>query len=717
MSPSETETNPPGRWLKTHGFERNPFPPLDDITYYKDGQLDDKWIDLFVQYPNYKQLEEFNKSFIVLVKWGGGKTTTLTYLDLLLKKPEYSTILSVPYNNFVIPDHNNPITRDYHDFPLLEEIGYALYPRLLDYIAQEKLKDADLEQWMVFLTYICDGGSRRMDSIARAFANSKAQEWWHHAKSSTKVSRYQLPQDLVNRRFGLISLLKTINYNKIVMLVDKVDQRALSARDKLKLEAVLDQLMTVEWFDAREELVWRFFLPETFRGFTERVERRLVRRLGGVISVEWSEHDLVALIRNRFQWAAPPQLPFPSFTRISDPFWTSKVERLLEYSAAGDSESIETLNELDIREFTQEEPAWKLIFESIDPYPPNVVFEYSMAQLAMRSQDIGYPRAIINLCQWLQEITDRYMERDPNLVGPNEEIWVELVRKAHENGYQAKQKSIEHQEGFVIENFVPGYIISIGINEYDNLESLNYAEDDARDVFDRFQQMGYQTFGFEDEISSLLIGRDVTPDSVYKIITKLSEPSDDDPNKTIIVFLAGHASPWENRDTEGLCLPKYAPYSAQNHNELGIIPFSDLHQWFTKLTKRYRTVIVFADTCYAGLLTQKPPLKSRDVKPSPPPPRSFQATDKEGQWILVASSQASQRTYETDELGHGVFTNFLLEGLNNNALYEKDGNLYLPALYNHISEQMAFYYATRGESNSQSPTMLPGIRVPVARSR
>jgi hypothetical protein len=95
-------------------------------------------------------------------------------------------------------------------------------------------------------------------------------------------------------------------------------------------------------------------------------------------------------------------------------------------------------------------------------------------------------------------------------------------------------------------------------------------------------------------------------------------------------------------------------------------------------------VVVFFDGCYSGGLSRSLPSSAR-----PTADRSdlFSDFSVEGRIVFSASSE-SQDAFESDELRHGIFTHYVLDGLDGNA--DANGDLRVTAweLYGHLARHV-----------------------------
>jgi uncharacterized caspase-like protein len=68
--------------------------------------------------------------------------------------------------------------------------------------------------------------------------------------------------------------------------------------------------------------------------------------------------------------------------------------------------------------------------------------------------------------------------------------------------------------------------------------------------------------------------------------------------------------------------------------------------------------------------------------------------------IIITASAANEVSVEKDELQHGVFTYYLLEGLRGAADFDRDGLITVDEIYRHVSERVP-----RATGQEQNPVL------------
>ena len=170
----------------------------------------------------------------------------------------------------------------------------------------------------------------------------------------------------------------------------------------------------------------------------------------------------------------------------------------------------------------------------------------------------------------------------------------------------------------------------------------------------------------------------------------------------VTIYFAGHGSPESPDAPENLYL---LPYDAE-YNSIASTGFP---MWDIETAlKRFvcaQKVVVIADACHAGGVGQAFDIATRSgraIRPNPISVRLQNLSKIADGVAVISASDDRQLSQESREWGggHGVFTYYLLMGLEGEADYNKDGRTTLGELIPYLSQEVR-----RATQNHQSPTV------------
>lgn len=244
------------------------------------------------------------------------------------------------------------------------------------------------------------------------------------------------------------------------------------------------------------------------------------------------------------------------------------------------------------------------------------------------------------------------------------------------------------------------YALIIGIGKYSDkrISPLELADADARGFYDLLIDPRHA--GLPEENVRLLIDEEATLSNIKKAISgwlfKLA-----DRDSTVIIFFAGHGgleSDKTNREADGIA--KYLlPWDTDPDNlfasALSNIDFQELLR-----TIKAQRLVGFLDSCYAAGVSST---GARDVDIVDDPYKDL--CQGKGR-LIIASAQPNQRSWESKELGHGIFTHHLLQAIKGKA--DSNNNGYTSALdvFRYLRDNVP--KTTRKLSNSIQEPMLSG---------
>jgi hypothetical protein len=243
------------------------------------------------------------------------------------------------------------------------------------------------------------------------------------------------------------------------------------------------------------------------------------------------------------------------------------------------------------------------------------------------------------------------------------------------------------------------YVVCIGIDKYQDqsIPHLKYAVADARSVAECFEQhLGVpaaNTYLFTDEEATLQNIKDVLGVKVRQRAGK---------NDTVIIYFSGHGAPEadpHSPDQDGVA--KYLlPVNAERDSLFSTaLAMEEVRTIFRRLISD--RVIFIADSCYSGAAG------GRTLMPTGTDFRSINQDNLLARLrdtgigrVIMTASRGSEVSQEKDELGHGVFTYYLLRGLQGEADKNHTGIVTVSELYEYVTAQVP-----QATQNTQTPLM------------
>lgn len=225
--------------------------------------------------------------------------------------------------------------------------------------------------------------------------------------------------------------------------------------------------------------------------------------------------------------------------------------------------------------------------------------------------------------------------------------------------------------------------VVIGIDRYQNVPSLNYAQKDAKEYANYLRHyMGLDDnhlMELYDEQATATEIRTILGDELYK---KAYKPED-----TVFIFYAGHGAPDKDpRSKDGDGITKYIlPHNADPKRLFGTaIRMDEIADIFNRIGAE--RVVFFADSCFSGASGGRTVLAkgSRAILSD-----AFlnRLTAGKGR-IILTSSNANEVSQESEKFKHGIFTYYLLKGLKGDADYNNDNEINIDELSLYLKSQV-----------------------------
>jgi hypothetical protein len=247
------------------------------------------------------------------------------------------------------------------------------------------------------------------------------------------------------------------------------------------------------------------------------------------------------------------------------------------------------------------------------------------------------------------------------------------------------------------------WAVVIGIGSYENvaIPRLKYTVADA----DAFHTMLVgQQMGLKKENVILLTDRSERKPTLKNIKwalgTFLSRAAQK--NDTVYVFFAGHGAPEADpRGQERDGLSKYLIPQDADPDDLysTALAMDEMQNIFSRIESD--RIVVFLDACYSGAAGGRT-FAAKNTRGMVDDKFLERLTDAKGRTIVTASRPA-EVSIELPELGHGIFTYYLIEGLKGAADLDRDGIVTLQELYPYLDQQVT--KRSRSVGGNQHPVM------------
>jgi hypothetical protein len=222
----------------------------------------------------------------------------------------------------------------------------------------------------------------------------------------------------------------------------------------------------------------------------------------------------------------------------------------------------------------------------------------------------------------------------------------------------------------------------IGINDYPRLPHLKYAVNDAQ----AFYKLLVEDNRVPAENVALLLNEQASLVNLRSTLgTRIKNAARE--NDMVIIFFAGHgATERDATSPDGDGLEKYLlPFDTQPADLYSTaLPMVEIARIFNRI--RSERMVFIADACYSGGSGGRT-VSIGGVRANITDGFLERIAGGRGKVILTASA-ANEVSVERDELQHGVFTFFLLEGLRGRADNDHDGQITVDEAYRYVYDRV-----------------------------
>ena len=242
--------------------------------------------------------------------------------------------------------------------------------------------------------------------------------------------------------------------------------------------------------------------------------------------------------------------------------------------------------------------------------------------------------------------------------------------------------------GFAIttdEIYDNSYALIIGIDKYQNVQSLNYAVKDAESI----QDILVNTFDFPEDNITFLTNEDATRQNIIQAFSDITTKAEE--RDRVLIYFAGHGD--TDDLPEGGEMGYLLPVDGNNDNLfVTSIAMDDLKR--ISLMSKAKHLLYLVDACYGGLLT----IGSRGLDSKTTQNYIDKITKNKSRQIITAGGRGEE-VIEKSEWGHSAFTLNLNRGLKDgNADMNADGYITANELGMFLSEKV-----TIDSDNQQTP--------------
>lgn len=255
-----------------------------------------------------------------------------------------------------------------------------------------------------------------------------------------------------------------------------------------------------------------------------------------------------------------------------------------------------------------------------------------------------------------------------------------------------KTSSLESFTGVAQKPFPKDWALVIGIEEYGSLPPVNYAKRDALVVKEYFNKI----LGVPEENIITMIDKDATKSRMEGFI-KQYLPENVTSDTTLYVYFAGHGAPDMTKGE-----PYLVPYDgdtrflAQSGYNL-----KDFYQDLNKL--KVQKVFIFLDSCFSGVAARASDMLVKGSRPALVHVEN--ATIASEKLISMSATNEAQTSHSYEEEKHGLFTYYLLKGLQGAAASGNDQWVSIKELYTYVKNNVS--RSARRMGSVQTPAIMP----------
>ena len=244
-------------------------------------------------------------------------------------------------------------------------------------------------------------------------------------------------------------------------------------------------------------------------------------------------------------------------------------------------------------------------------------------------------------------------------------------------------------------------IIGVGSYESPGVSKLRYTVNDAEALYEVLTGPG----GFRKEHVLLLTDKTERKPTLrnmkWALGTFLARSAKKD--DTVFMFFAGHGAPEvDQRGLERDGLAKYLVPADADGDDLysTALPMDELQAIFGRIEAE--RVVAFLDACYSGAAGGRT-FAAKATRAGNLDDQFLERLTRSKGRAIITASRPTEVSMELDELKHGIFTYFLVQGLKGAADLNRDGIVTLQELYEYVEQRVA--QKSRAVGGNQHPIM------------
>ncbi|MDE2040356.1 MAG: caspase family protein [Elusimicrobia bacterium] len=231
--------------------------------------------------------------------------------------------------------------------------------------------------------------------------------------------------------------------------------------------------------------------------------------------------------------------------------------------------------------------------------------------------------------------------------------------------------------------------VVVGVEHYSNLPKAEFADRDARAVSEHLRALGYPPRNI-----LLLIDQEATRASLARALNSWL-PNRVGEDSTVFFYYSGHGAPDVKTDQAYLVPVDGDPEDLTDT----AYPVNELYRKLDALKAKH--VVVALDSCFSGAGGRS--VLAKGVRPLVT--KIQFANLAPGKVVSLSASKGDEISGTLAKQGHGLFTYYLLKGLNGAAL-DHSGHVTLDGLYDYLAPKVED--AARLQNRDQTPQLMPG---------